>query len=110
MAASTRGSGTFNRLIWLGDSYVELIGVFDPVLAAASWLGAPIVRALETGGGLATWAIATDDIDGDLARLRSTATDLTAPIDGERRRPDGEVVRWRLAAARDRSAPPVRRS
>jgi hypothetical protein len=92
--------GTFNRLIWLGDSFLELIGVFDPVLAAASWIGAPIVHALETGGGLATWAIATDDIDGDLERLRSTATDLHAPIDGERRRPDGEVVRWRLAAAR----------
>ena len=94
------GHGTFNRLIWLGDSYLELIGVEDPELAALSWIGAPTVRALETGGGLATWAIATDDIDGDLGRLRSTATDLAAPIDGERRRPDGEVVRWRLATAR----------
>lgn len=92
--------GTFNRLIWLGDSFLELIGVFDPVLAAASWIGAPTSRALEAGGGLVTWAIATDDMDGDIARLRSTATDLSAPIDGERRRPDGEVVRWRLAAAR----------
>ena len=92
--------GTFNRLIWLGDSFLELIGVFDPVLAAASWIGAPAERALEAGGGLATWAVATDDIDGDIARLRSTATDLSDPIDGERRRPDGEVVRWRLAAAR----------
>jgi len=94
------GLGTYNRLIWLGDSYLELIGVDDPALAVASWVGAPTVRALETGGGLATWAIATDDIDGDLERLRLTATDLAAPIDGERRRPDGEVVRWRLAAAK----------
>ena len=70
--------GTFNRLIWLGDSFLELIGVFDPVLAAASWIGAPAERALEAGGGLATWAVATDDIDGDIARLRSTATDLSA--------------------------------
>ena len=92
--------GTFNRLIWLGDSFLELIGIFDPVLAAESWVGAPAERALETGGGLATWAIATDDIDGEIARLRSTSTDLSAPIDGERRRADGEVVRWRLAAAR----------
>jgi Glyoxalase-like domain len=94
------GLGTFNRLVWLGDTFLELIGVFDPVLAAASWVGAPTVRALGMGGGLATWAIATDDIDGDLDRLRATASDLTGPIDGERRRPDGEVVRWRLAAAR----------
>ena len=90
--------GTYNRLIWLGDSYLELIGVFDAELARASWVGAPTVRALETGGGLATWAVATDAIATDVARLREQASDLTPPIPGERTRPDGHVVRWRLAA------------
>ncbi len=90
--------GTFNRLVWLGDTYLELIGVFDPVLAAASWIGAPTLRALETGGGLATWAIASDDIDADVAALRAQGSDLAEPIGGERLRPDGRVVRWRLAA------------
>jgi Glyoxalase-like domain len=91
--------GTFNRLVWLGDSYLELIGVFDPGLAASSWVGAPTLRALETGGGLATWAIATDAIDADLDDLRAMNTDLALPMDGERTRPDGAIVRWRLAAA-----------
>jgi Glyoxalase-like domain len=91
--------GTFNRLVWLGDSYLELIGVFDPGLAASSWVGAPTLRALETGGGLATWAIATATIDADIVDLRATNTDLAPPMDGERTRPDGEIVRWRLAAA-----------
>ncbi len=92
--------GTYNRLVWLGDSYLELIAVFDPALAATSWVGAPTLRALAGGtGGFATWAIASDGIDADRARLTATATDLATPIDGERRRPDGEVVRWRLAAA-----------
>jgi len=88
--------GTFNRLVWLGDSYLELIGVFDASLAADSWLGRPVLATLETGGGLATWAVAVDDLD---AELRWTKPDggLTAPIAGERRRPDGGVVRWRLA-------------
>src|SRR5512146_131495 len=54
--------GTFNRLVWLGDSYLELIGVADRALAESSWIGAPTVRALDGGGGLATWAAATDDL------------------------------------------------
>jgi catechol 2,3-dioxygenase-like lactoylglutathione lyase family enzyme len=90
--------GTFNRLIWLGDTYLELIGVFDRTLAAASWVGAPTIRALDRGGGLATWAIASDDIRADAARLRAAGSDLAAPIGGERVRPDGAVVRWTLAA------------
>jgi Glyoxalase-like domain len=89
--------GTFNRLLWLGDSFVELIGVFDRGLAAASWLGAPSLRALDRGGGLATWAVATDDMQGDLGRLRSASSSLSNPMPGERRRPDGRIVRWQLA-------------
>ena len=90
--------GTFNRLVWLGDTYLELIGVFDRDLAATSWIGAPTLRALDAGGGLATWAIATDAIDDDVIALRSRGSDIAEPIAGERHRPDGAVVRWRLAA------------
>jgi len=89
--------GTFNRLIWLGDSYVELVGVFDRALAAKSWLGAPTLRSLDVGGGLATWAIATDDLDHDVAGLREAGSDLGEPIAGERRRSDGRIVRWRIS-------------
>ena len=89
--------GTFNRLLWLGDSFIELIGIFEPDLAAGSWIGAPTVRSMKRGGGLATWAIATDDIAADVDLLRATGSDLSDPIDGERARPDAQVVRWRLA-------------
>lgn len=93
--------GTYNRIIWLGDSYLELIGVFDRELAARSWIGAPSLRAIDGGGGLATWALATNAIDEDVARLNARGANLAAPIDGERRGPDGSVVRWRLAAPRE---------
>jgi hypothetical protein len=92
--------GTFNRLVWLGDSYLELIGVVDRARAEASWIGTPTLRALDAGGGLATWAIATDAIDSDVAALRAAGSDVGVPISGERRRPDGGVVRWRLATPR----------
>lgn len=92
--------GTFNRLVWLGDSYVELIGVFDRSLAVASWIGSPTVSALEAGGGLATWAIASDRLDDDVRGLRATGADLDDPRSGERQRPDGAVARWRLSSPR----------
>jgi hypothetical protein len=91
--------GTFNRLVWLGDTYLELIGVFDAKLAEASWIGAPSNRAIAAGGGLAAWAVASDDLRNDVAALRERGSDLSDPIAGERVRPDGQVVRWRLAAA-----------
>jgi len=92
------GLGTYNRLVWLGDSYLELIGVDNRELAAASWIGMPTLHALDSGGGLATWAVATDAIEADLARLRDTGSDLADPTSGERLRPDGRIVRWRLAS------------
>jgi len=100
--ASTGGGrhdalGTFNRLIWLGDSYLELVGVFDRAIAESSWLGAPTQRTLDVGGGLATWAIATNALDDDVAALVVAGSDLGEPITGERRRADGDLVRWRIA-------------
>jgi hypothetical protein len=93
--------GTYNRLIWLGDTYLELIGVFDPGLAAESWVGRPALHALrsDAGMGLATWAIATDDVEADAARLRAAGSGIGPPQAGERTGPDGRVVTWRLAAA-----------
>jgi hypothetical protein len=52
---------------------------------------------LAIGGGLATWAIATDALEADLAALRAAGSDLDDSMAGERRRADGAVVRWRVA-------------
>ena len=102
LAASGSGRhdtlGTYNRVAWLGDSYIELIGVFDQGLAGRSWLGRPTLRTLDTGGGLVTWAIATDGLDADLELLRADGSDLEDAFAGERRRPDGAMVRWRFSA------------
>ena len=95
--------GTFNRLAFLGDTYLELIGVFDRALVASptgSAVGRATLAVLDAGReGLATFALATDDIDGDVGRLRAAGSSIAAPVDGSRTRPDGDVVRWRTAAA-----------
>ena len=91
-------AGTFNRLAFLGDSYLELIGVFDRELVLSS-MSFPVGRAalavLDAGReGLATWALASDDVEADVARLRDAGSSIGVPVAGSRVRPDGEVVRW----------------
>jgi hypothetical protein len=90
--------GTFNRLAFLGDTYVELIGVFDRALVESSVafaVGRASMAVLDEGReGLATWALATDDVAGDAARLRAGGSSIGEPVAGSRTRPDGGMVRW----------------
>ena len=90
--------GTYNRLAFLGDTYVELIGVFDAALVRTSpafaVAGAAMDRLASGHDGLATYALATDDIDGDVARLQAAGSPIGEPVAGARRRTDGEQVRW----------------
>jgi hypothetical protein len=93
--------GSYNRLAFLGDTYLELIGVFDRSLVLANpafAVGRAVLDRLDAGGdGLVTFALATDDIDRDVNALQSGGSPIGAPVDGSRTRPDGEVVRWRTA-------------
>jgi hypothetical protein len=90
--------GTYNRLAFLGDAYIELIGVFDAGLVRSSSsfaVGNAALAQLEARGeGLATYALASDDVRGDVARLRAAGSPIAEPVAGQRARPDGELVRW----------------
>jgi hypothetical protein len=90
--------GTFNRLAFLGDTYLELIAVFDRALVESSAtfaVGRASMAVLdEDREGLATWALATDDVAGDAMCLRAGGSSIGEPVAGSRTRPDGGVVRW----------------
>lgn len=85
------GVGTGNRIIPLGPNYVELIAVVDEHGARSSPLADWVTRLSASGDRLAGVCLRTDDIDGVAARL------ATEPIAMERARPDGGVLKWRLA-------------
>ena len=91
-------AGTFNRLAFLGDTYLELIGVFDRglVLAAGTFaVGRAALALLDAGReGLATYALASDDIERDVRALWAEGSPIGEPVAGSRVRPDGGVVRW----------------
>jgi hypothetical protein len=90
--------GTFNRLAFLGETYIELIGVFDPAMvrsAGSFAVGLAAMAVLDAGReGFATYALASDDVAADVARLRTDGSPIDAPVSGSRTRPDGETVRW----------------
>lgn len=91
-------TGTHNRLIFLGDAYLELIGAWDRGLALGHPIGAAVVRALDAGTpGLVTWALATDGARREVAALRATGSQISEVIAGSRVRPDGERVAWQCA-------------
>jgi len=90
--------GTCNRLAFLGDTYLELIGVFNRALVLSSTafaVGNAALAMLDAGReGLATYALATDDIAADAWQLRADGSPIGEPVSGSRRRADGETVRW----------------
>lgn len=90
--------GTFNRLAWFGDTYVELIGLFDRSLIQNGAVSRAVAEALDAGHvGLVSYAVASDGADADLARLREAGSELSDIEARSRTRVDGEVVRWRAA-------------
>ena len=95
--------GTENRIVPLGSTYLELLAVFDPALAGEDRFATSVAERAEAGGGWLTPVLRTDDLEKIAARLGLEI------VEGSRRRPDGELLRWRSAgvsdARRERSWP-----
>jgi len=89
------GWGTANRIVPLGDAYVELVAVVDRAEAAASGFGRSILRGARAGDAWVTLAVSTEDLDETAARLGLEV------VPGRRERPDGSQIRWRSAGLED---------
>ena len=89
------GLGTVNRLAFLADgSYVELIAVEDPDAAGGWPVGVAAIQALDSGVGLAWYALLDDGLPITVALLQAAGSRIGSSVAGGRRRPDGELVRW----------------
>ena len=85
------GWGTANRIVPLGETYLELIAVVDVEEADRSEFGRAVRRALTEDRPLVGWVLATDDIDAVAKRL-----DLEVE-EKSRETEDGSKLSWRLA-------------
>jgi len=94
------GWGTANRIVPLGDAYLELVAIADESEAPQSLLGRWVAARR---GGLARplgWAVRTDGLDDVAERLG------LAVHSGSRDLPGGGVVRWRMAGLEQAVAEP----
>jgi hypothetical protein len=65
-----QGLGTHNRIVPLGDGYLELLALADPDEAATSNVGRALMTRLETvGEGLLGWAVAVAAVERVAERL-----------------------------------------
>jgi hypothetical protein len=95
------GWGTANRIVPLGESYIELIAVVDTDAAAPTALGRWVMRYASDGGRPLGWAVRTADLDGVAARLG------LAVHPGSRTLPGGEALRWRTAGLEAAASEPA---
>jgi hypothetical protein len=94
------GWGTANRIVPLGDSYLELIAVVDQAAAVDSGVGRWVAGGASRLGRPLGWAVRTSGLDMVARRL-----DL-AVHSGARVAPSGEVLRWRSAGMDQAAAEP----
>ena len=87
--------GTANRIVPLGDDYLEFLAVVDRGIAATSRFGRFLQELTSDGDRWFTVCLADDHIDATAARL---GLDV---VPGGRIRPDGIEVRWRAAGLED---------
>jgi catechol 2,3-dioxygenase-like lactoylglutathione lyase family enzyme len=90
------GRGTHNALIRFGLDYLELIAIDNSDDARAAGQAALVDFLAAAPGGLAGFALATDDIDADAEHFRQTGVPTLGPFAMERLRPDGNLLSWRL--------------
>jgi hypothetical protein len=86
-----RGWGTGNRIIPIGDQYLEIIGIADQAEARVNPLGQHVLAMTSDGDTFLGWCVRPDDFHATVSRLGLEA------VPGSRARPDGVEVRWRLA-------------
>ena len=90
--------GNHNALVRFGADYMELLAVYDPEKARES---GPNGRALakftrDGRSGLIGYALATEDVESEAARLRAAGLELVGPFPMRREQPDGRAITWRL--------------
>jgi Glyoxalase-like domain len=88
--------GTANRIVPLGDGYIELMAVVDTAVGRSTELGRAVLGL--TADGEDRWfvlSLADTDIEATALRLGLEVED------GSRVRPDGTVARWRAVGVED---------
>jgi Glyoxalase-like domain len=94
------GWGTANRIVPLGDTYLELVTVIDEAEATKSPFGSWVADAHPALARPLGWAVRTQALD-DVARRLGLAVSANS-----RATPSGQLLRWRVAGIEEAVAEP----
>lgn len=92
------GWGTANRIVPLGQTYLELVAVVDAAEAKQSVFGRWVASGANIAGQPIGWAVRTDEIDEVGRRLGLTVRA------GSRVTPTGDRLEWRAAGMEEAAA------
>ncbi len=81
--------GTANRIIGIGDTYLELITIRTPDEAQAS-----IVERLAKGEGYLNFVLASNDLQADTEAMKARGISLVGPEKGSLNAGDGRTRGW----------------
>jgi len=92
------GLGTRNALVSLGpEMYLEVIG--PDTAQAKPHAGRQVGIDGLSSPRLVTWAVRTTDLDASVRAARQNGVEVGPIAQGERKRPDGVTLSWRLTTA-----------
>ena len=106
------GKGTHNAIAFLQDDYIELLAIRDPAEHRAASAGpgsthADLARFIAAGGGIRYVILQSDDLAAEVTAMRSRGVDVSDVMEGGRRTPAGQELRWKAAALGPRNPLPV---
>lgn len=105
------GRGTHNAIAFNGEDYIELLAIRDRTeyegAVRAGEGDADLAEFLAAGGGLRAIVIQSDDLDADVAAMRSRGVDVSDAVEGGRRTPAGDALAWKLATLGPRNRLPL---
>lgn len=81
--------GTANRIIVIGDTYLELIAIYDPAEAQQSMLD-----RLAVNEGYLNFVLASNDIEADSKAMSNRGIPILGPDPGSLRATDGRTRSW----------------
>lgn len=92
------GKGTHNAIAFNDTDYLELLAVRDEAeyKAASSW-GGGLPAFIAAGGGIRFVIIQSNDLAADVAAMKQRGVDVSDAIDGGRRTPGGQELKWKSA-------------
>jgi hypothetical protein len=105
------GKGTHNAIAFNDEDYIELLAIRDHTeyqAAVKNGTGdAGLAEFVAAGGGLRSLMIQSDDLTADVAAMRGRGVDVSDAIEGGRRTPAGQELKWKVAVLGAKNALPI---